>query len=149
MAREGERQNGCAMIASIVSAGRIMRLNGWQRIGVIASVSWFVIGGLWINSLVIADLGASATANYSACLSARSIQPDGSVPADTDWGPCSKKFAVDFPVAVADHWTYAVVYTAIPIPIVWLIVYGMVGLVRWVRAGFAYPSNRHNGSPQN
>ena len=26
-----------------------MRLNGWQRIGVIASVCWAIGGGLWIN----------------------------------------------------------------------------------------------------
>jgi hypothetical protein len=24
-----------------------MRLNGWQRIGIVASVAWFLVGGFW------------------------------------------------------------------------------------------------------
>jgi hypothetical protein len=47
------------------------------------------------------------------------------------------KFEAAFPLAVADHWTYAAAFTLIPIPIVWIIVYGLVGLVRWIRVGFA------------
>jgi hypothetical protein len=65
-----------------------MHLNGWQRIGIVASVCWFIGGGLWINGLVIDALGASARDDYRRCLDARSIQPDGTVPKDTDWGPC-------------------------------------------------------------
>ena len=113
-----------------------MRLNGWQRIGVVASVCWFVGGGLWINGLVGDYLGAPVVAELRRCLEARSIQPDGTIPADTDWGPCNKQFQVAFPIAVAGHWFYAAVYALIPIPIVWLIVWGLVALGRWIRAGF-------------
>ena len=116
-----------------------MRLGGWQRIGIVASVCWLVVGGFWINSLVIDDLGAPALANYRHCLDTRSVQPDGSIPADTDWGPCSRKFHTDWPTAIADHWFYAAIYTLIPIPIVWVVVYALVVLVRWIRAGFATP----------
>ena len=112
------------------------RLNGWQRIGIVASVCWFIVGGLWINSLVIGELGAPATAAYRACLEARSIQPDGTVPRDTDWGPCSERFKRDYVAAVADHWRWAAFFTLTPIPIVWLIVYGLIALVRWIKAGF-------------
>lgn len=91
-----------------------MRLNGWQRIGVVVSVCWFVVGGLWINSAVIDDLGRPAVAEHRRCLDAHSIQPDGTIPADTDWGPCTKRFMAAFPSAVADHWLYAVPYTLIP-----------------------------------
>jgi hypothetical protein len=114
-----------------------MHLNGWQRIGIVASVCWFIVGGFWINGLVIDELGASVLATYRHCLDSRSVQPDGSVPADTDWGPCSRKFEADWPAAVADHWFYAAAYTLIPIPFVWLIIYGLVALVRWIKAGFA------------
>jgi hypothetical protein len=116
-----------------------MRLNGWQRIGIVASVCWFVVGGFWINSLVINGLGASVKTEYRHCLDRHSFQPDGSVPADTDWGPCDKKFEADWSAAVADHWSYAAAYTLIPIPIAWLVVYGLVALVRWIKAGFATP----------
>ena len=85
-------------------------------------------------------MGAPVTAEYRRCLEARSVQPDGSIPANTDWGPCSKKFQADWAPAVANHWTYAVAYTLVPIPIVWLFLYGLVALARWIRAGFALNS---------
>jgi hypothetical protein len=113
-----------------------MRLNGWQKIGVVVSVCWFIGGGLWINGIVMDELGAPAVAEHRRCLAARSIQPDGMIPKDTDWGPCSERFTGAFSAAVAGHWYYAVAYTLIPIPIVWLIVYALVGLTRWIRAGF-------------
>jgi hypothetical protein len=113
-----------------------MRLHGWQRIGIVASILWLVAGGLWINSLVIDDLGKFVVAAYSRCPESRSIQPDGSIPADTDWGPCNRKFNADWPVALKNHWTITAAYTLIPIPLAWLIIYGLVALVRWIKAGF-------------
>jgi hypothetical protein len=103
-----------------------MHLNGWQRIGIVASVCWAIVGGLWVNSLVIDNLGASVSAELTSCLH----NPE------MDWGSCNRKFKADWPAAVADHWYWAALYTLVPIPIVWLIVYGLVGLVRWIVAGF-------------
>lgn len=120
-----------------------MSLNGWHRIGVILIVLWCVVGGLRIRSLVISDTGASASSELGRCLEARSVQPDGRVPADTDWGPCDKKFYADWKRDVQDRWIEGVAYTAaytfIPIPILWLLVSGLTAVVRWVRAGFAQP----------
>jgi hypothetical protein len=116
-----------------------MRLGGWQRIGVVLSILWFIVGGLWINSWVIDELGAAAVTQHRQCLEARSIQPDGTIPRDTDWGPCNAAFERDFPRAGANHWYWALAYTLIPIPIFWLIGYGLLALARWIRAGFAAP----------
>lgn len=113
-----------------------MRLNGWQRIGVVASICWFIGGGLWINGIVIDELTAPVEADLKRCLESRSIQPDGSIPKDTDWGPCNQKFSRDFVPAVANHWYYAAAYTLIPIPIVWLMIYGLVVMGRWIKDGF-------------
>jgi hypothetical protein len=114
-----------------------MRLNGWQRIGVLLSILWFIVGGLWINSTVIEDLGAPVVAKHLRCLDARSVQPDGTVPKDTDWGPCQAAFNREYPPAIADHWYWAIAFTLIPIPTVWLLVYGLLALMRWIMAGFA------------
>jgi hypothetical protein len=111
-----------------------MRLGGWQRIGVVASVCWIIGGGQWINGLVIDELSAPASKELRGCLAARSIQPDGPIPIDSDWGPCFERFSVAFRAAVAGHWVYAAAVTLILIPIVWLVVYGLVVLIRWVRA---------------
>lgn len=53
-----------------------MRLNGWQRIGVVASICWFLVGGFWSIGFVMDDLSASVRAEYGYCLDARSAQPD-------------------------------------------------------------------------
>jgi hypothetical protein len=113
-----------------------MRLGGWQRIGVVLTALWIVAGGLWVNSLVIEQMGAGVTAGLSACLAARSIQPDGSIPKDTDWGPCNRRFDQEWPKAVSGHWTYAIIGTLVPIPVAWGFVYAMAALFRWVAAGF-------------
>lgn len=113
-----------------------LRLNGWQRIGIILTVCWVIGGGLWINGQVIDGLSAAVRGEQRRCIEARSIQPDGTVPKDTDWGPCFERFEAAFPAAVTNHWLYAAAYTLIPIPIVWLIVYAIIGLWRWVRRGF-------------
>jgi hypothetical protein len=58
--------------------------------------------------------------------------------ADASWDDaCGKKFQAAYIPAVTNHWTWAAAYTLIPIPIVWLIVYGIVLLVRWIAAGFS------------
>lgn len=115
-----------------------MKLNGWQRLGLIASVCWVVVGGMWVNGHVIDDLGAPIVATYRRCLDSRSVQSDGTIPKDTDWASCTAAFNRDFGPAVTNHWVYAAAYTLIPIPIVWLVAYGIALLFRWVRVGFKY-----------
>ena len=46
------------------------------------------------------------------------------------------EFEKDWPEAVKNHWYYAAAFAFIPIPLAWLVVWGMVSLVRWIRAGF-------------
>jgi len=113
-----------------------MRLNGWQRIGLVLTICWIVGGGLWVNGMVIDAMGANVRSELQRCLDARSIQPDGTVPKDTDWGLCTRRFDAEFIPAVANHWTYAIVYTLVPIPLAWGLVYALAGLGRWIAVGF-------------
>jgi hypothetical protein len=46
------------------------------------------------------------------------------------------KFHADWGPAVSNHWRNAAAITLIPIPIAWLVIYGVVWLVRWIGAGF-------------
>jgi hypothetical protein len=105
---------------------------GWYRVGIVASVSWAIGGGIWGNSVGIAK-ARWVVAAYSDCLEQRSIQPDGSVPSDTDWKPCGLRFEGDYKTAVADHWLYAAMFGLLPVLLGWL----AVPLVNWIRAGFA------------
>ena len=105
-----------------------MRLNGWQRIGIVASVLWVISGGLWGNSVGLSQ-GDYVAEAYKRCLAAHLGQSD-------DSAACSAEFKKDWPEAIKYHWHYAAAFAFIPIPLAWLAVWGLVSLVRWVRAGF-------------
>jgi hypothetical protein len=119
----------------------LMRLNGWQRIGVVLSVLWVIVGGFWTRGIVIESQSEFARTRYRACLASHSIQPDGSVPADTDWSQCDRQHAIDWQRDVTDHWDgingLNAAFTLGPLLIAWLLVYALVGLTRWIMAGFA------------
>jgi hypothetical protein len=115
-----------------------MRLNGWQRIGIAASCLW-AVGGAFLGNNIGLHEGDWVVDAYRHCLATRSVQPDGSVPADTDWAPCRQAFDRDWPGAISIHWLYAAIVGLVSIPLGWLIVYGVIVLVRWIRAGFKSP----------
>lgn len=104
--------------------------------GLVGTICWIVGGGLWINSQVINGLGSPVADEYQRCVESRSVQSDGTVPKDTDWGPCTARFKRDYGPAVADHWFNAAIFTLVPIPLAWLVVFFLVATWRWIRAGF-------------
>ncbi len=103
-----------------------MHLNGWRNIGIVigivASVCWFIGAATWIDLSVTDQLQKRAVSEYHDC---REKTPE-------DHPPCSAKFANNFRAAAHFH-REAALYALIPIPIVWLIIYGLVTLVRWIR----------------
>ena len=101
-----------------------MHLTPWQRmIGVVASVCWFIGATTWIDVSVTDHLQKQAVREYHDC--------QKKVPEDRP--ACSVKFAKDFRAATHFYWQGAL-YALIPIPIVWLIIYGLVALVRRIKA---------------
>jgi hypothetical protein len=60
---------------------------GIKRLGIIASVLWVVVGGLWTRSYIINDLGRIATASYRLCLE---------YPKQYEGVDCSKKFYAEW-----------------------------------------------------
>ena len=102
-----------------------MRLNGWQRLGVIASIVWAVIGGFLGDDIGI-HAGDWASRALLACLE-MGAQSDA---------VCDATFRHDFTAAVANHWYYAAFLGLGPIPVAWVIAYGLIGIWRWVVSGF-------------
>jgi hypothetical protein len=101
-----------------------MHLNRWQMmIGVVASVCWFIGATIWIDVSVTDQLQRRAVSEYHDCQEK----------APQDHPPCSAKFARDFRAATQFPWQ-AALYALISIPIVWLTIYGLVALVRWIRS---------------
>jgi hypothetical protein len=106
-----------------------MRLNGWQRLGVVASVVWALGGAFWGNNLGLHE-GDYVVTQYQICT-------EGPLP--VDWNACSQAFARDWPAAISHRWAYAAFFGLVPIPLGWLIVYGLRALVRWIQSGFNKP----------
>jgi len=103
---------------------REFRLNRWQRIGIVLSMLWAGVCGLWGNRIAIQEGGAVPIAHYKWCIS----QPD------YDDDQCSATFDEEYAVGVRRHWAFAAMTGLVPIPIAWLLVY--VWTVRWIRRGF-------------
>lgn len=107
-----------------------MRLNGWQRIGIVLSVLWFFVGGFWGNGIGLHE-GDWAMNAYIFCLDH-----------DTEPGmqtatQCSATFDKQWPEAIKYHWWEALIVAVVPIPIAWLLAYFGIWLFRWIRKGFA------------
>lgn len=103
---------------------RGFRLNGWQRIGIVLSVVW-AIGALVYVWQDHTARSATHQKLYYKCMFA----PDGDTSLcdarDQALRSASRRVTVDLLT-----WSLA------PIPIAWLLVWGLVALVRWVRRGF-------------
>jgi hypothetical protein len=105
------------------NAQRVSRgfhLNGWQRIGIVLSVVWAI--GIWW-SLYVAPIVKS----YSRC---------ENLPALKGFETCWHMVDVQRASQLSYMGLVIAVAALLPIPIAWLIVYGLIGLVRWIRVGF-------------
>lgn len=107
-----------------------MRLNGWQRVGIVASIFWALGGAFWGNEIGLHE-GDTAEAIEHIC----AAEPH----ADLD--ACMRQFDKDWTAAIQYHWYYAAFVGLVPIPLAWLFVYGIARLVRWISAGFRVSRN--------
>jgi hypothetical protein len=107
-----------------------MRLNGWQRLGVIASVVWLPVGLLGGNAWWIHANGSPSVRLLQFCL-------ETSEATRTTWAACHRQFNTSYPAAIAGHWWAGLVCAIVPILLAWGFAWVCVRLFRWVRAGFA------------
>ena len=99
-----------------------MGLSGWQRVGVVLSVVWLLVGGYWGNSMGL-HKGDFAVTQFTVCME-NSGSPDNAS------GVCLDQFDKDYAGAIKDHWREALIVGIVPIPVAWLLVYGLIGLAR-------------------
>jgi hypothetical protein len=52
----------------------------------------------------------------------------------SDW--CIQQSSKLWPGVHRNTWTKTVLYALVPIPLGWLVSYGIIALVRWIRTGF-------------
>lgn len=102
-----------------------MRLSGWQRIGVVASVVWALYGAYWGNELGLHE-GHWAEIQEDIC----AAEPHG------DLNAWEQQFNKDWEAATQYHWYYAAFVGLVPIPLAWLTAFGAIRLIRWIQTGF-------------
>lgn len=105
------------------------KLNGWKRIGIIASVVWILGAGIYTFVSIKDDDVKYAQTQRKYCLAEALIS-----------GECNKREA-DYLASVAYVPIEAAVSVAlIPVPLGWGFVYLVLFLVRWVTRGFMKPT---------
>jgi hypothetical protein len=90
---------------------REFRLNGWQRIGIVLSVLWAIVGAIWGLKI--------AAAPYDACMSNPAL----------DWKYCEVAYGSNLTPGYQIGWAVAV--GLLPISLAWLLIY-----VIWTVRGF-------------
>jgi hypothetical protein len=106
-----------------------MRLNVWQRIGVVASFAWALGGGIhqWVADVNRASEFSSLT--YRTCSELRADAHD------YNFAPCTAQSLKDYKTFLAGSWEDATFTALAPIPLAWLLAYAAIGIVKWVLAG--------------
>jgi hypothetical protein len=103
-------------------------MNGWKRIGIILSVLWVVVGGFWTRSMVIDGLGKFATNQLDFCLRYDHSGTDCNAEFHTNWQRDVTNVEINAENAI---------FTFGPLLLAWVVLfYIIVGLTRWVAAGF-------------
>jgi hypothetical protein len=65
-----------------------MRLNGWQRIGLVVSIVWVLAGGLWGNKIALDEAGRLTRVQLNACVAENKVRYGEYGPYDQVWSPC-------------------------------------------------------------
>jgi hypothetical protein len=106
-----------------------MRLNGWQRIGIVMSVAWAIGGPIYLEHEARKDAQEVFSRTYSSCRDVLSNDPN-------DCFRRASEQADLVPRYTADQRANQVAAALGPVALGWLLVYALVYLMRWIRAGF-------------
>jgi hypothetical protein len=106
-----------------------LKLNGWQRIGIIASVLWVICGFFYTFSVEEKSLGQLNADIHAPCFE--------SAHDDAAWKVCEDAMMKQAMSDLHFERTLATVVAFVPIPLAWGFVYLVLFLVRWIRRGFA------------
>ena|SRR6476620_6019535 len=113
-----------------------MRLGGWQRIGIVASVVWFFAGGFIGNKLAIDDAGAKTSSWFESCVGANKMKFGEYGPYEKVWTPCWNQYGPEYAKNAEWHWWMALGLALVPLPIAWLLGWLFITTSRWVARGF-------------
>jgi len=101
-----------------------MRLNGWQRFGIAASITWAIGAPMYLDHAAREEASGAFLRYYNACRD---------VPSRCSEQASRQKDVVPRYRFLTDKANVALVVLP-PIVLGWLLAYALVYLVRWIRA---------------
>jgi hypothetical protein len=106
-----------------------MRLNGWQRIGLVASVIWAIGAPIYLDNAADRNADETFYLVYDSCRDVPSNDPN----------QCFQRAsrAHDNVPRYTFNSANGALTALVPIGLGWLVAYALVYLVRWIGAGFA------------
>lgn len=102
-----------------------MKLNGWQRVGIVASVIGGVACAWWGLKLRYDPIWSG----YGTCL-------EQAYDHLTTFDECKTLLDSQLADAEGQRWYIFFLSAIVPVALAWIIACTLVGLVRWVRRGF-------------
>ena len=118
-------------------AGGAVKLNGWKRIGIVASVAWILCAGIHTYD--------SETDRDSDFIVSSHVKCDGDLAGLTGgawqkgFDECNRIADDSLALAISNDRFNAALVAFIPVPLGWGLVYSALFLVRWVKRGFIGP----------
>jgi hypothetical protein len=111
-----------------------MKVNGWKRIGIIASVVWILGAGRHVYDSEIDSASRVIAATHVACDGDLAIKDGDAYTAGFD--ECNKRADDSLALALRNARLEAALVGFVPVPLGWGFTYLVIFLVRWVKRGF-------------
>lgn len=103
-----------------------MRLNGWQRIGVVLSVIWALGSAIHVRQEQVANGYRLYQLQQSTCL-------NGDISKSRE---CSEKHPLQEAMDASVQWSDVAFFAFGPVTAGWLALWIAVGVFRWIKLGF-------------
>ena len=106
-----------------------LRINGWQRIGIIASVLWAICAYFYAFSVEEKSLGQLNADIHASCFESAHDKVAWQVCEDATMTQAINDLHFERRLATA--------VAVVPVPLAWGFVYFVLFLARWIKRGFA------------
>jgi len=112
----------------------MIKLNGWKRVGIVASLVWILGAYLYIHNSAISGSSEAISSIHVSC-DADLIGKTGDAYTN-GFNECNKQADDSLAVAITDARLDGALAALAPVPLGWGFVYLVLFLARWVRRGF-------------
>ena len=111
-----------------------MKLNKWQRIGVVLSIIWAIGAGIYLRYDLSQTAGKLSAAVYTSCLDRDTYNRNYKLENYTA-EDCSKEYLDMWHSVMDNTGSDLLIVVLLPIPIMWGLAFLLIRIYRWVRAG--------------